>query len=160
MPDPPDYSATVGTTVDPVGTREWFGFVDLHAQGSHPVHIESAKLLDLPSGLKVDGIYGVSYRESNRPGNTSGYIGSMSQADVDKNYPDLPLHPLTDVVLMPGVQSAWYIVIIVESQKYGRFTTSGLELDYSVDDSRGSQVYRFRLDVRAGPPHSSPSPSP
>jgi len=124
------------------------------------VHIESARLADLPSGLKVDGIYAVSYRESNRPGGTIGYIGSMSQADVDKRYPGLPLHPLTDIVLVPGVKSAWYIVIIVEAERYGQFMTTGVELNYSAGDSHGSQVYAFRLSVRCGPPHSSPSPSP
>jgi hypothetical protein len=158
VPDQPGFSATAGTTVDPVGTREWFGFVDLHAEGSHLVHIRSVELVHLPNGLKIDGIHAVSYREANRLGH--GSIGSMSQAEVNKQFPGLPLHPVTDIVLTPGKESAWYIVIIVEPERYGRFRTSGVQLDYSVGDSRGSQIYRFQLDVRCGPPGSGPSPLP
>jgi hypothetical protein len=150
----------VGTTVDPQGAREWFGFVDLHAQGTDPVHIESARLVDLPSGLKLDGIHAVSYQESNRPGNTVGYIGSMSQADVDKRYPGLRLHPLSAIVLRSGVKSAWYIVIVLEPERYGEFKTTGMELNYSAGDSHGSQVYAFRIDVHCGPPQITSSPSP
>lgn len=138
-------------------------FVDLHAQGSSPVHIKSVGVVGVPPALKVDGVYAISLRERPASETAHGIVGSLSQSDFDRDYRGVRFHPVSDIVLVPGAKPDWYIVIVVEPLRHGRFTTQGIKLNYVTDGGEGSYTYTsFHMDVRCGPPaqgNASPSPA-
>jgi hypothetical protein len=112
--------------------------MDFGVKGSDPVHFLSARLIGVPDGMRVLGIYAHE--------NTEGRIGSWR--DLREQYPNFPLHPVTDVVLKPGPgMERWYLLAEIKGERVGTFTSKGLEITYEAGGRKGTARYDMRAMI-------------
>lgn len=130
-----------------VGERLLFGLTELKAYGDETVHFRRAKLLDVPLGLVVDGIWALRVSEA------GDRVGALRGRDVDPYREHF--HRITDVVLDPrclpepkcldsdGRQTTqdWYLAAEVHIDRAGRFATKGHEITYHVGGEEVTQSF-------------------
>jgi hypothetical protein len=142
---------TLGTPEVAVGSKNYFGFTDLRVMGSDTVRLTGAAVQGAGEGLRIAGIYAVSMRETAVPGKATHYIADLGEDEVRRDYPGLRLHPVTDAVLVPGSPIDWYLVVIAVPTRPGRYTSTGIRVDYRVGGDTFSQTFSgWRIDVRCG----------
>ena len=159
-PEPSGWSFTVPATL-PVGDRSYVGFAGLPVNGNKPVHVLSAEIIGASSGLKVLGVFAVSMRETDEPGMQGHYIGGADDASIRRGYPHFALHPAHDAILLPESQPLdWYLIGVVEGTRPGFFKTDGVRVEYEVDGNRGTQTYKFVMELECKGPPATPLPTP
>jgi hypothetical protein len=155
----------VESAVEPVGEPYYAGFAGFTVVGPHPVHVLRATVLGVPPGLTVVGVYAVSMKESDNPGQNGHYIGGGDEAHVKADYPRLRLHPVTDAVIPPGTgEGDWYLLVVLRSNRPGTFVTSGLRVEYESNGETGSETFPQTVTVHSAvgatfAPFASPRPS-
>lgn len=145
-------SLGVGSGAIPVGVAFAVG-VPLEAVGGRVVRVLSAAVVGVPDGVRVDGVYAVSYSETGPRGIT---LGAADVPWLRARHPELHMHPVTDAVVS-GRLSDWYLVVEVAATRPGRFSTTGVRVAYEVDGSYGEQVMPMEvaLDATTAAPAAS-----
>jgi hypothetical protein len=106
----------------------WFGFAVM-VKGSRPVHLTAARIVGVPTGMRVLGIYAMP--------DTYGMIGA--DRDLRERNSFLGLQPVTSVVLDPDADAdGWYLLAEVRPTRLGSFTSEGIEIDYVAGGRKGT----------------------
>jgi hypothetical protein len=88
-------------------------------------------VLGVPDGIRVVGVFAVP--------DTHGNIGS--ERDLREKYPELVLHPVTEVILKPGERNGWYLIAEIKPSRVGTFRTTGLEITYEAGGAEGRAIF-------------------
>lgn len=125
-------NSSSGLRISEVG---YFGFDELGAQGSRPIHVLSVEILGVPDGMKVEGLYFYRSREGGRPMGPSERIRPF-------------LRPVDSVVFdPPSEERRWVLIAGVYATAPGSYKTKGLRVCYEVDGRRGCESYRYNLEI-------------
>ena len=133
----PQGTATTTFDICALNQDQYVGFAGFGAGGSDPIRFTGAKLVGVPDGLTVKGIYAVSWADSPLVGGASADAWQRDKAKVK-------LHPVTDVVLHPDQRREnWWLVAIVRQTKPGHVQDGGITVDYTAGGRSGSTTYGY-----------------
>ena len=146
VPGSPD---TEGTADCQPGITWFVGFAGFATTADSPQTVNDVRVLGVPSGLRVVGIYALSLS-----GAKNSRIGLISKAHVLAYRRPERYYPVSHAVLLPeGQKPIWYFVIEIKAASVGDWRTTGL----AVSDASGTQTFPDRVEVKAVASPSDPA---
>lgn len=153
---------TLGARLVKVGEPLFVGLVIPKPKARQPVHLLRVKILEVPDGMVIDGVWAVRFSEY------KGNFVGVTRGDEEAKGLRPHYHPVTDVVLDPrcppearcfpappggGVSAQdWFLVAEYHITKPGRFDTAGFEVTAKVGGRTLTQSFDGkRFYAKSGP---------
>jgi hypothetical protein len=139
----PSFGSSEGTTTCKVGEVQYFGWVGWGARGTKLIHFRKVTAMT-PAGMKVLGVYAISYADGSPPALSSG-----SETDWARfGYSKLPLHKVSEVTVDPlSSKNLWWIVVKVVPSQAGPLASTGLRVSYTAGGHNGVTTYPYRMTL-------------
>lgn len=141
------------------GDPLFFGILPFSVLGDKPVHLLRARVVGVPSGLVIDGIWALRYGQG-----TQGMVGAQrGQATADRLRPYF--RPLNDLILDPRCppqskctprrgpdpggtpEQDWYLVVECHTSRPGNYQTTALEVTYQAGTTIVTQSFPSMIDI-------------
>jgi hypothetical protein len=98
------------------------------------VRIRAVKLLGVPKGLEVIGVYAVRAE--------GGILGSGTR------FNRAALHPVTDASFDPGKPERWYFLANIRARRPGSYLTKAVDVSWTAGHRRGHTTFNYGIGIK------------
>jgi hypothetical protein len=114
------------------------GVPSLYNVTSQTVRVRKVSLVSAPPSVRLRGV-------TAHPGQPVGILHGNLNRLCSKQYPP---HPVTDAVIRPHSQSAWFLVLAVTFARPGRYYLGQVKIYYTADGQNGWQYQNLHATLR------------